>query len=224
MPRNRHVWQSETGTNKCSNCTKCFTAMLRIQHIRSMQVRIQSFDDTKWRKKLQYIQYLCSCDQKLQFTCPQAFTKDVQATGVAFSPLKRTFITSKQEISSLFTILKVIFALQDPDPYPVNLNQWGSMRVRICNTAYWKTKFKKRSEKIYGVSPRDEQGTSTKMLQNLSHSWSEYFSLWVTTGTCFFIYKKTLTKNEEQNVDNVFVEQSAVLGYFQLPQGENRVP
>jgi hypothetical protein len=38
-------------------------------------------------------------DQKLQFIYPKASTKDVQATGEAFSPLKRTSSTSKHEIS-----------------------------------------------------------------------------------------------------------------------------
>ncbi len=37
-------------------------------------------------------------DQKLQFTYPQAFLEDVQATGETFSPQKRTSSTSKNEI------------------------------------------------------------------------------------------------------------------------------
>jgi hypothetical protein len=37
-------------------------------------------------------------DQKLQFTYPQAFIKDVQATREALSPQKRTSSTSKDEI------------------------------------------------------------------------------------------------------------------------------
>jgi hypothetical protein len=48
-----------------------------------------------------------------------ASLKDVQATGKAFSPQKKTSRTSKNdEISLLFSIFvgTVIFALLDPDP------------------------------------------------------------------------------------------------------------
>jgi hypothetical protein len=38
-------------------------------------------------------------DKKVQFTYPYASIKDVQATGEAFSPQKRTSSTSKHEIS-----------------------------------------------------------------------------------------------------------------------------
>jgi len=44
--------------------------------------------------------------------------KDFQAAGEAFSPPKRTCISSKHEISSLFLILLVNFVLLDPDPDP----------------------------------------------------------------------------------------------------------
>jgi hypothetical protein len=46
-------------------------------------------------------------------TYPEAFIKDVQATGEVFTPQKKTSSTSKLEFSSLFW---VILALLDPDP------------------------------------------------------------------------------------------------------------
>jgi hypothetical protein len=50
------------------------------------------------------------------FTYPYASIKDVQATGEAFSPQKRTSSNSKNKISNFFLCLWVIFALVDPDP------------------------------------------------------------------------------------------------------------
>jgi hypothetical protein len=50
----------------------------------------------------------------LQFTYPYASIKDVQASGEAFRPQKRTSSTSNHEISSLFPFLWVFFALLDP--------------------------------------------------------------------------------------------------------------
>jgi hypothetical protein len=41
---------------------------------------------------------------------------DVQATGEAFSPQKRTSNTIKHEISKIFAILRVFLALLDPEP------------------------------------------------------------------------------------------------------------
>ena len=70
-------------------------------------------------------------DQKLQFTCPQASTKDVQATGEAFRPQKRTSSTSKHEICSLFLFLWVIFALLVPDPDPLTLLNPDPVRIRF---------------------------------------------------------------------------------------------
>ncbi len=46
--------------------------------------------------------YSLFLNQKLQFTYPLAFPKDVQATGEAFSPQKRTSDTSKHEILLTF--------------------------------------------------------------------------------------------------------------------------
>ena len=55
---------------------------------------IQGFDDQKLKKKIQ----MKKCfDKKLQFT-------DVQATGEAYSPQKRTSSTSKKEIYELFSM------------------------------------------------------------------------------------------------------------------------
>jgi hypothetical protein len=53
--------------------------------------------------------------QNLQFTYPQAFIKDVQATEKVFIPQKRKTNTSELKISSL---LWVIFALLGPDQDP----------------------------------------------------------------------------------------------------------
>ncbi len=55
-------------------------------------------------------------DQKLQFTYPWDSIKDVQVTEEAFSSQKRTSSTSKHEISKFFLLLRVIYALLDPDP------------------------------------------------------------------------------------------------------------
>jgi hypothetical protein len=57
---------------------------------------------------------------KLQFTYPYAFIKDVQVTGETFIPQKRTSITSKEEIYSLFSIFLGHFfppgSRSNPDP------------------------------------------------------------------------------------------------------------
>ncbi len=79
---------------------------MRIQ----IQFRIQGFYDQKWKKSF--------FDKKLQFTFPMAFIKDAQATGETFIPQKRTSSTSKHEISLLFLLLWVNFALLDPEPDP----------------------------------------------------------------------------------------------------------
>ncbi len=55
-------------------------------------------------------------DQKFKSFYSWASTKDVQATGEAFSSQKRTYRTTKHEISSLLFV-GVIFALLDPDPH-----------------------------------------------------------------------------------------------------------
>jgi hypothetical protein len=52
-------------------------------------------------------------DQHLQFTRHFAYINDVQATGGAFSPQKRTSSTSKLEI---FEHYFLFFTLPDPEP------------------------------------------------------------------------------------------------------------
>jgi hypothetical protein len=63
----------------------------------------------------------------------KAFIKDVQATGEVFISQKKTTSTSKLKFSSLWW---VILALLDPDPDPADQDEWGSVRIRIRNTAY----------------------------------------------------------------------------------------
>jgi hypothetical protein len=59
-------------------------------------IRIQGFDDQKQKKKIKQNFFISYFDQKLQFT-------HVQATREAFSPQKRTFSSSKNEIYKLFS-------------------------------------------------------------------------------------------------------------------------
>jgi hypothetical protein len=68
--------------------------------------------------------------QKLQFTYTETSIKDVQATGEAFSPQKRTFSTSKHKFLDFFQFLWVTFAILDPDPADQN----QSKRMWIRNT------------------------------------------------------------------------------------------
>ncbi len=62
--------------------------------------------------------------------------KDVQATGEAFSPQKRTSSSKHRNFSFLF--FWVIFALLNPDadPDPACLKQCGSKRIRIHNNQW----------------------------------------------------------------------------------------
>ncbi len=71
---------------------------IQIQHFKWIRIRIQGFDDQKVKKKIQQKIFQSFFDQNLQFTYPQAFIKNVQATGEALSPRKRTSSTSKDEI------------------------------------------------------------------------------------------------------------------------------
>jgi hypothetical protein len=57
------------------------------------------------------LQKLSFLDQKVKFTFTLAFLKDVQATGNAFNPQKRTSSTSKNEIYYLFLIFVGHFGL-----------------------------------------------------------------------------------------------------------------
>jgi hypothetical protein len=78
---------------------------------------------TKHWKKFTAEKNLYFLNLKMQFTYPKASIKDAQATGEDFIPQKRTYSTSKLEFSSL---LSVILALLDPDPY----SQCGSGRLK----------------------------------------------------------------------------------------------
>ncbi len=73
---------------------------IRLQH--SKWIRILGFDDQKLKKKVQMKKNVPFFDQKLQFTYPQASFKDVQTTGEAFSPQKRTSSTSKMKFINFF--------------------------------------------------------------------------------------------------------------------------
>jgi hypothetical protein len=70
-------------------------------------------------------------DRKLQFTYPLASIKDVQATGEASSPQKKTSSTSKHENSLFFSIFVGHFC--PPGSGSSNSNYCGSMRIRIHN-------------------------------------------------------------------------------------------
>jgi hypothetical protein len=68
------------------------------------------------REKIQLKIFLSYFDQKLQFTYAYASIKDVQATGKAFSPQKRTSALHKIKFNNCFLLFWVIFARLDPDP------------------------------------------------------------------------------------------------------------
>jgi hypothetical protein len=76
---------------------------IRIQHFRlitdpdSDPIRIQGFDQKL--EKMYSGKKVLSLYQKLQFTYPQVSIKDVQVTEEALSSQKRTFSTSKHQIS-----------------------------------------------------------------------------------------------------------------------------
>ncbi len=78
------------GQNKCGTGSR-----QEIEKIRS------------WKKKKYFL-------SKLQFNYPQASIEDIQATGIAFSPRKRTSSTLKLEISSLFSIYVGHFCSSGP--------------------------------------------------------------------------------------------------------------
>jgi hypothetical protein len=64
-----------------------------------VNLRNHGFHDQKLNK----IQTAENFFISLQFTYPQTFIKDAQATGEAFSPQKRTSSTAKDEIYKLFS-------------------------------------------------------------------------------------------------------------------------
>ncbi len=69
-----------------------------------IRIRFQGSNDQKLENIYSWKKDKIFFDQKLQFTNPYASIKDVQATGEAFSPQKRTSSTSKHEISKLFFV------------------------------------------------------------------------------------------------------------------------
>ncbi len=91
-----------------------------------------------WKKILQ--KNLNFFYQKLQFTHPKVSINDVQATGEAFSPQKRTSSTSKREICYFFPIFIGHFC---PPGFGSGLRiriqplwpHW--IRIRIQNTGYF---------------------------------------------------------------------------------------
>ncbi len=87
---------------------------IRIRQLRLMRIWIQDYDDQKF----------------YNFTAEKSnfFVKDVQATGEAFSPPKRTSSISKQEISYLFSIFVGNFCLLG---YGSGSSRPIYMRIRI---------------------------------------------------------------------------------------------
>jgi hypothetical protein len=67
-----------------------------------IRIRIQGLITKIWKKiQWKFIQKLFF-SSKLQLTYPWGFIKDVQATGEAFSPQKRTSRTSKMKFITFF--------------------------------------------------------------------------------------------------------------------------
>jgi hypothetical protein len=64
--------------------------------------------------------------QKLQFTYPCASRKDVQATEEAFSPQKKHPELQNMKFLNFFLLLRIIFALLDPDTDPNPESRYGS--------------------------------------------------------------------------------------------------
>jgi hypothetical protein len=85
---------------------------IRIQHFRLKTdpdpdpIRIQGFNDQRLRKNITAGKKFF-WDQKLQFTYPLSFIKNVKVTEEAFSSQKRPSNTSKHELLN-----------PDPDPQP----------------------------------------------------------------------------------------------------------
>jgi hypothetical protein len=96
----------------------------QIQHFRSMRIQTQGFYDKNCKNfKAEKINVFFIKNCNLLIIRPTSI-KDVQATGEAFSPQKRTSRTSKLGNFSLFIFLSVIFAVLNPDP--ADQNQCGS--------------------------------------------------------------------------------------------------
>jgi hypothetical protein len=80
-----------------------------------IRIQIQGFYDEKM-KKIEFFK------PKIAIYLSLGCKKDVQATGDAFSPQKRTSSPSKHEIFNFFLFLWNIFALRDPDSEPADQN------------------------------------------------------------------------------------------------------
>ncbi len=108
---------------------------------------ILGFYDQKFEKMYRKkIFFLYSLDQNLQFTYPQASIRAFQATGEAFSLQKRTFSTSKHEISLLFTIFVVNFYQGCGSGSGIRI---GSVFNRVCGSG---------SGSVFGIRIRIQEG------------------------------------------------------------------
>jgi hypothetical protein len=74
-------------------------------------------------------------DQNLIFFFPKASTKDVQATGKAFSPQGRTSSISNIKCLHFFLFLWANFAHLNPNPYPGDPGEPKRCRSRSGSTA-----------------------------------------------------------------------------------------
>jgi hypothetical protein len=116
---------------------------IRIQHFRANTgtdpdpIRIQGFDDQKLGKKLKLKKKsdFFIFGSKLQYTyLTLGLLKEIQATGEAFSPQKRTSSTSKHEIYYIFSLyifgsvadLGCLSRFPDPGFYPSRIPDLGS--------------------------------------------------------------------------------------------------
>ncbi len=100
-------------------------------------IRIWGFDDQKLKKIYSWKKITNFLNQKLQFTYPQAFIKDVQATEEAFSPQKWTSSTSKHEIFKFFLLFGVIFAILDPDTDPLTWLNPNADAIHCIHPSEW---------------------------------------------------------------------------------------
>jgi hypothetical protein len=100
------------------------------------------------RKKIQMKIYLFFFDQKLQFTYPQAFIKEIHPTGEAFRPQERTSSTVLKQLnfkifiyfsgSVLPSWIRIRIANPDPDIYPgtpLNLEWINNTVLRRINVS-----------------------------------------------------------------------------------------
>jgi hypothetical protein len=123
-----HQVSTELGTYKQCFGSALVLMRIRIQHFRSMRIRIQKTKNweniNSWKN--------CVLWWKIAINYSWASIKDVQATVEAFTPKKRTSSTSKHEISELFLFLWVFC----PPGSGSGPSRPKSMRIRIRNTGY----------------------------------------------------------------------------------------